>query len=266
MRYCLFIIILIAFSCKEDEQNRAIPVYNQAYQENFEADNITDIQKEAKDAYVLIDPFLENVHENITRIKSNNNEVGAYMSVGTGEEFREDFNQMEPFLVSKEWGQWPGEYFVNSTNTGIIDLMKMRIDKIDEWGCDWVEFDNMDWAYDQELRNTYGFEVTEQEGVAYYQELCQYVQSKGMKCMAKNLVENASEFDGVLYESYDDEQNWWNQAGAQRFLDQEKLVIINHYNESDCEEIYEKYKDIYNEDISFICEDASLKKYVHFNQ
>ena len=169
-------------------------------------------------------------------------------------------------MVSKEWGQWPGEYFVNSTNTGIIDLMKMRIDKIDEWGCDWVEFDNMDWVYDQELRNTYGFEVTEQEGVAYYQELCQYVQSKGMKCMAKNLVENTSEFDGVLYESYDDEQNWWNQAGAQRFLDQEKLVIINHYNESDCEEIYEKYKDIYNEDISFICEDASLKKYVHFNQ
>ncbi len=144
--------------------------------------------------------------------------------------------------------------------------MKSRIDKIANWGFDWVEFDNMDWIYDADLRAIYGFQVTEAEGISYYQELCEYVHSKGMKCMAKNTVENAANFDGVLYESYHDDRNWWDQSGAQSFLDEGKLVIVNHYNETNCGQVYAKYKGIYNENLSFICEDANLQKYVHFNE
>jgi cysteinyl-tRNA synthetase len=272
MKYTLLLLFtLISFSCTKDDTtdtslSKAIPVYNQAYQENFEADKIGDIKINAHNGYVLLDPFEENITEHIAEIQANNNEVGAYISIGTGETYREDYTQMQPYLVSTPWGLWPDEYFVNSTTTGILTLMKSRIDKIADWGCDWVEFDNMDWIYDDELRAIHGFQVTENEGIAYYQELCNYVHSKGMKCMAKNLVENASSFDGVLYESYNDDKNWWEQSGAQSFLDAEKLVIINHYNETNCGQVYSEYKGIYNENLSFICEDANLKKYVHFNQ
>ncbi|MCF6181762.1 endo alpha-1,4 polygalactosaminidase [Lutibacter sp.] len=270
----IVLVFFVILSCnknnniKEDisQPSKAIAVYNEAYQENFEADKIADIIKNAKNAYVLVDPFQDGVAASISEIKSKGNQVGAYISIGTGETYRDDYSAMKPYLINTPWGQWPNEYFVNATNSGIIDIMKARIDKIANWGCDWVEFDNMDWIYDDNLRATYNFQVTQAEGVAYYQELCDYVHQKGMKCMAKNTVENASNFDGVLYESYNDDKNWWNQSGAQSFLDAGKLVIINHYNETNCGKVYSEYKKIYNDDLSFICEDANLKKYVHFNQ
>lgn len=247
-------------------QSSAIAIYNQAYKENYEADAIADILANAKNGYVLVDPFQDGVPESIAAIKVNGNQVGAYISIGTGETYRDDYEQIKPYLVSKAWGEWPDEFFVDKTTTGILEIMKARIDKIAAWGCDWVEFDNMDWAYDDTNRSTYGFQVTEAEGIAYFQALCDYVHEKGMKCMAKNMTEDASDFDGALYESYNNEKNWWDQSGAQGFLDAGKLVIVNHYNETNCGQVYSEYKGIYNTDLSFICEDANLKKYVHYNE
>ncbi|HHH54698.1 MAG TPA: hypothetical protein ENK91_13635, partial [Bacteroidetes bacterium] len=59
----IFLISII--SCNKDNDpdikprgdENAFPVYNQAYQENYEADKIDDIITNAKNAYVLIDPF-----------------------------------------------------------------------------------------------------------------------------------------------------------------------------------------------------------------
>lgn len=282
MRYTPFFgLALLALACQNGDdpenemgnndpypsgQGRAVAVYNQAYQENYEADQIPDIKANARNAYVLLDPFEGTVAQEVAAIKANGNEVGAYISIGTGETYRDDYNAMQPFLVHKPWGQWPDEYFVNSTTTGILEVMKARIDRIADWGFDWVEFDNMDWVYDDTLRAEYGIQATPAEGVAYYQELCDYVHAKGMKCMAKNTVENAEGFDGVLYESYHDDKNWWDASGALQFLNAGKLVIVNHYNETNCGRVYADYKGLYNTDLSFICEDANLKKYVHFNE
>ena len=266
--YYLFVFLLIFISCNKEEgqqnNSNSKPFFNQAYNETFPADSIKNILINATNAYVLIDPFTDNIINYIQQIKEKGNEIGAYISIGTGENWRDDFNEIQPFLVSTPWQQWQNEYFVNSTTTGIISIMKKRIDKIANWGCDWVEFDNMDWIYDDNLRATYGYQVSLTEGIAYYQELCDYVHSKGMKCMAKNTVKNAFNFDGVLYESYNNNKNWWNQSDAQSFIDANKLVIINHYNETTCDAIYEEYKAIYNKNISYICEDIYLQGYKHY--
>ncbi len=264
------LFIFIFSSCKSQdethESTNAKPVYNQAYNENFEADSIESILINAKNAYVLIDPFMDDTANYIAQIKANGNEVGAYISIGTGENWRSDFNALQPYLVTTPWEQWEGEYFVNTTTTGIINIMKARIDTIANLDCDWVEFDNMDWIYDDTLRAAYGYQVTPEEGIAYYQELCDYVHHKGMKCMAKNTLEQASDFDGVLYESYHNDKNWWDQSGAQSFIDANKLVIINHYNESNCDAIYQEYQAIYGKNISYICEDTNLQAYKHYNK
>ena len=268
-------LVFISSACGDNDDpgptppapdSKAIPVYNHAYQENFAADKITDIIANAKNAYVLIDPFQDGASASISEIKANGNEVGGYISIGTGEDWRDDFSELQPFLVSQQWGEWAGEYFVNETTTGIVPIMKARIDKMAAWGCDWVEFDNMDWAFDDDHRAEYGFQTSAEEGIAYFQELCDYVHEKGMKCMAKNITEGAADFDGALYESYDDEKNWWDTDGAQSFLDAGKPVIVVHYNETDCDAVYEQYKGWYNVDISYICEDRNLKKYVHYNE
>jgi hypothetical protein len=260
----IYIPVLMAILGLQTSQ--PIPVYNQAYQENYQADTIGEILDNATHAYVLIDPFADDLYGYIPKIKAGSNQVGGYISAGTGEEWRDDFDVLKPYLSTKEWPEWRGEYFVSETTTGILDVMKIRIDKMASWGVDWVEFDNMDWL-DEETRRTYDLKATEEEAKAYINALCDYTHVKGMKCMAKNTVDSFASFDGVLYESYSDEKNWWDTQGTKDFLREGKRVIINHYNEHDCEGAYRWYKDFYHSrNISFICEDADLKKYRHFNE
>jgi len=271
----LLFVLNCADSQKHTENNQStiqtntftpLSVYNQAYQENFSEDSIHDIISNAHNAYVLVDPFDdETVVNNIANIKAKHNEVSGYISVGTGENYRTDFTTLKPYLTSTSWSNWPDEFFVSDT-VGALTIMKERINKMASWGLNWVEFDNMDWL-DEESRDKYGLSVTVPQAKAYINALCTHTRSKGMKCMAKNTVEGFESFDGVLYESFSNEKNWWDNEGTKAFLNAGKLVIINHYNESDCDGVYAYYKSFYGSDkISFICEDRNLKKYKHYNQ
>lgn len=241
-----------------------ISVYNQAYQENYDVDTIADILADAKDAYVLLDATDDDIAQHVSAIKAKGNQVGAYISAGTGEDYREDFAQLQPYLSSTAWPDWPNEYFVSQTITGIVPVMKRRIDKVSNLGVDWIEFDNMDWL-DEETRVQYNLTATVQEAHDYIHTLCSYTHSKGIKCMAKNTVDGFDTFDGVTYESFHDEKNWWDTDGTRTFLAQNKPVIIVHYNETDCDGVYAWYKSYYHSNaISFICEDVAMQKYRHY--
>lgn len=267
-------ILLFSSSCSKEKQQITTQVsskqtvtkavYNQAYQENYKKDSIPDIITQARDAYVLLDPFQDGVLPYIKQIKALNNEIGAYISIGTAETFRDDYKLLANHHVQKPWSQWKDEYFINLASDPVVAVMYARIDSIAEWGFDWVEFDNMDWAFDSQNRATYDFEITENQAIAYYQDLCHYARTKGLKCMAKNTVQKADDFDGVLYESYTDNTNWWDQNGTFKFINANKLVIINHYNESDCDAVLSNYQAKYNNKIAFICEDRMLKSYRHY--
>ena len=245
--------------------DKAIAVYNQAYQENYTADSIGQILNNAKSAYVLVDALDDNIGPFIKQIKANKNQVGGYISAGTGENFRGDFAALRPYLSPIAWSQWPDEFFVSDVK-GALPLMKIRIEKIASWGGDWIEFDNMDWL-DEDARARYNLSATVQEAKAYINTLCNYTHIKGMQCMAKNTVEGFGQFDGVLYESFHGQKNWWDKQGTKDFLNAGKLVIINHYNETDCDGVYTRYKAYYKSNkLSFICEDVATKKYKHYNQ
>jgi hypothetical protein len=270
--FILFCLVLVFFtSCKKDIEvkprgnEQAKAVWNCAYQENFEPDQISEVIDNAENAYVLIDPFDNEAYQYISTLKAKGNEVCGYISIGTGEDWRSDWEALKPYCVSKQWKKWDGEYFIDVTNTGVVDVMKERIDQLASWGCDWVEFDNMDWAFDEKNKKTYGFAVSEEEAITYYNTLCEYVHLKGMKCQAKNTVKQANSFDGVLYESFHKEMDWWVHDEAQNFLNKGKLVIINHYNERRPNAVYQDYINLYNMGISYICESKKDKKYIHYN-
>ena len=267
-----FLLINFLWACKKDLAEKphgnaqAKEVWNCAYQENYKADNIDDVIANATNAYVLIDPFEKNAYQRISEIKAMGNEVCGYISIGTGEDWRSDWNDLKPFCVSKQWSKWKGEYFVDATNTGVVDVMKARINQLATWGCDWVEFDNMDWAFDDKNRKKYSITATQQDAIDYYNTLCDYAHSKGLKCQAKNTVKDGPNFDGVLYESFHKEKDWWDHDGAQSYLDAGKLVIINHYNEKQPNKVYQEYINLYNAGISYICESKKEKKYIHYNE
>ena len=246
-----------------------VPVWNQAYQENYAADSIAEIRADARDGYVLIDPFPAAeqaiIAETIGLLHDRDNQVGAYISIGTGEDWREDFEALKPYLVTRQWDEWGGEFFVKMPEEGLVALMKARIDRIADWGFDWVEFDNMDWVYDATNRAQFGISADIGDAVAYYRDLCAHAHARGLKCMAKNNVNGAEMFDGAIYESYEDNKNWWNEAGAAGFLADGKLVIIVHYDAVDCDAVYAEYQAIYGAKLSFICEDRKLQRYRHFN-
>lgn len=243
-----------------------LTVWNQAYQETYQADRLEVISVEARNAYILLDPFVFEVEGGwasyVAALKANGNEVGAYISIGTGEDWRSDFATLKPGLVAKEWDAWGGEYFVDRADDRVIGVMKARLDRIAALGFDWVEFDNMDWAFDDGNRATYGFHISEEDSLIYAHDLCVYAHLKGLKCMAKSMVEGVPIFDGATYESYEDSLGWWDQEAARDLLAAGKPVIIIHYDSPDCAGVLDHYLAYYGRNLSFLCETEAANGYV----
>jgi len=168
---------------------------------------------------------------------------------------------------------------------GILPHMKSRIDKMAEWGCDYTEFDNMDWCTDAEYRKKYGSTPGQKfpavdKCAGYNKKLCDYSKKKSMRCMAKSsgYTDDADEYaggdemDAITFESYLGDFNWWSNEHLQGFLDNDKPVVIVHYDggsnekKNSCDYFFNKYQDRYNSDkISYICESGELRKYVHYS-
>ncbi len=216
----------------------------------------------ARDCYVLLDTSTETPRAAIPELQELGNSIACYVSIGTGEDWRTDFTQLQPFLVSEQWDQWAGEYFVNNT-AGALPIMKARLDLLAAQGCDWVEFDNMDWGGDEQYRVRYGLTVSNEESEEYGNQLCRHVHSLDMLCMAKNIRFDPNLFDGATFESFNHEKNWWTHSHLQDFLDEGKLVVIVHYDETDCASVEASYASTYGPGISFLCESRSLRAYLH---
>ena len=187
--------------------------------------------------------------------------MGCYISVGTCENWRSDYDAMRAHCTSTEWAEWEGEFFVSDVD-GIEPFMHARIDQMSTWGCDMVEFDNMDFADDEEQSDRFGLDVTPDQAIAYNQGLCEYVHTSGMQCMAKNLRHGAS-FDGGTFESYSDERDWWEHDDLQSFVDEGDLAVIFHYDESNCDSVALWYRQRYGAGVSFLCEDRAVEGYRH---
>jgi len=243
--------------------NQGASVYNHAYQENYNTDRLDAILQEAVNAYVLLEPD-EVTAEDIVKLKANGNAVSAYMNIGTAEKWRDDFDALKPYVAQNEWAEWKNEYFIQVVRPQVIYAMEDRIDRIAEMGFEWIEFDNMDFAFDELNAIRYGIFVTEEEAIKYFNKLYDYAHEKGLKVMAKNTIQGAEKFDGVTYESYEDNFNWWKRDDLKAFLAEGKIGIIVHYGDDNPPQTYLNYKGEYGEELSIIIESMYLMKYVHY--
>lgn len=255
----------------QEIQGTGTCAWNQAYQERdrAQADSLEEIIAGAQDCYVLVDPFdadsKDQVAAAIPEIQAQNNEVGCYISIGTCEDWRDDYPQMSPFCIDTEWDAWEGEFFVSDT-AGVLEPMGARIEAAAALGCDWVEFDNMDWAQDEKSREEMGFGVSAEQGAAYAEQVCQLTHDAGMKCMAKSTTYGSSSadsgiYDGGTFESFPTDMDWWTHSELQALLDADKLGLVIHYQEWDCEASADSYRSSYDSSLSFLCEDRRLDAY-----
>ncbi len=240
-------------------------VYNAAYAENSEADSLDNILIDAKDCYVLIDPFdLESFKIALLPKLAEQNTLSCYTSVGTAEAWRDDFETLKPYASEKEWGEWEGEYFIAKIDEGLVDIMKKRIREMSEYGCEYVEFDNMDWV-DEENIKEYKLNLSHEDSRKYVRKLCDFSHALGMKCMAKSSNFDDAIFDGLTVESYPDQKNWWAENEMKATLWRGGLGLVVHYGEAskeDCEKIENYYKSIYGDKLYFLCEEKGVG-YLH---
>jgi hypothetical protein len=199
---------------------------------------------------VLVDPDeMSDPAPQISQIKADN-EVGCYMSAGTGEDWRRDYEELKPGLAETEWDEWPGEYFVANPEL-VLPIMLRRITRLGDLGCQWVEYDNMDWDFDETRRLTYA------------QALCDATHEADMLCMAKNSTLGVSTFDGLTLESYTYETDWWDSEEAATTIGDGKPVLIVHYDDLNCATTEATYRTKYGDSFVFLCEDPAIDGYQH---
>ncbi len=236
-------------------------VWNAAYREHGEPDAIEDAVARAEGCYVVVDPFdRAEAAEAIAPLKAQGNTVGCYVSVGTCEAWRDDFEDLEPACAARAWSAWPGEYFVADLE-GALPVMQARMARAAGWGCDLVEFDNMDFALEAER---YGVTITQAEADAYALALCDTVHGLGMGCMAKNgRPAGDDRFDGGTFESFAHDLDWWSHDALQSFVDAGDLAIVVHYRDRRCDDVGRYYRLAYGTGVSMLCADPAVRGYRH---
>lgn len=252
----------------EKPHSRGRCVHNLAYQEHFAPDALRPTLSEAADCYVLLDPDESGAAEAIAALHDRGNVVGCYTSVGTCEDWRDDWEATAPSCVETPWGDWPGEHFVDSPDAALVAAMEDRLARFATLGCDLVEFDNMDWAHDPENVRDYGISASESEAEAYVGALCETTRALGMDCMAKNSTDGLTGPAGGTFESFADEQDWWTHGHLAGVLEDGGIGLVVHYGEPDaeaCDAVFETYLDRYGPRLSFLCEHRAARGYRHYN-
>lgn len=217
----------------------------------------------ARGCYVLVDPLeLPDAATTISKIRENGNIVGCYVSVGTCENWRPDSPQMKPACTTREWSDWEGEFFVSDVELALSPMLA-RFTSMAEIGCEFVEFDNMDWAQDPQYNQEFGIEATPEKARTYLTNLCDSAHALGMKCMAKNATAGLEIFDGGTFESYPEELDWWESADLKSFVDAGAPAVVFHYGERDCKSVTTWYRQRYGAGLSVLCENPALGGYEH---
>ncbi len=66
--------------------------------------------------------------QDLMDLHAKGNTVGCYASVGTCEDWRDDYGDMAASCVDKAWAAWEGEYFVDQVDDALLAVMQARFE------------------------------------------------------------------------------------------------------------------------------------------
>jgi hypothetical protein len=145
-----------------------------------------------------IDLF-DNTAAEIATLKGSGHIVICYFSAGTYEPGRPDSSQFPAAAIGSAVSGWPGEYWLDVTNSTVKSIMTARMDLAKSKGCDGLEPDNVD-GYS----NKPGFSFTMNDQITFNKFLATEAHNRGLAVALKNatdLVSSlASSFDFAVVE------------------------------------------------------------------
>lgn len=121
----------------------------------------------------------------LEKARSEGAHLVCYFNAGAWEDWREDADGFGPALLGQELEGWPGERWVDVRNHDeLLPIMAKRMDACKERGFDAVDPDNMD-GYANET----GFELTQDDQLAYIRALAQLAHERSLGFGLKNAVD-----------------------------------------------------------------------------
>ena len=202
-RILLFAIILTSCSNNDDEvieEQQPNSNYVIATGKTFEwrLDSLANNYTTTADV-IDIDAF-SATPELIANLKAQGKTVIAYLSVGSVENYRPDANDFPQSIIGNEYDGYPDEKWLDIRKIELLaPVMEARFNMIKSKGFDGIEPDNMN-GY----QNNTGFDISEEDAIAYSRWLIEESHSRGLSIGQKNseeLIPNLyDEFDWILTE------------------------------------------------------------------
>lgn len=135
----------------------------------------------------------------ITALKAQGKRVVCYFSAGSSENWRPDFNNLQPADMGNGLDGWPGERWLDTRSANVRTIMSARMDLAKSKGCDGVDTDNVD-GY----ANNTGLPLTADTQLDYNRFLAAQAHARGLAIGLKNDVDQvaqlATDFDFAVNE------------------------------------------------------------------
>ena len=184
---------------------------------------------------ISIDTDYTNV--NVTKLHDNNQLIQCYLSIGTVEPWRPNYNATEWTGVTLgKMTDW-NEFWIDIRKSDlVVPIIQKRIDILKLFGCDILEPDNMD-CYDNidcysKMTPTITRNYVMTAQIKYVNLIANYTHSIGMSIVVKNSVDIIPQiynnFDGVVIENcikYDECDIY-----KKYFVDNNKVALAVEYN------------------------------------
>jgi hypothetical protein len=136
----------------------------------------------------------------ISALKAQGRIVICYLSAGSFEDWRPDAALFPVSSIGAPLGNWPGEWWLDIRNPGVLNVMQQRMDLALTKACDGVDTDNVD-AY----TNTSGFPLSANDQLAYNTALANAAHQRALLIGLKNslllIPQLVNVFDYAINES-----------------------------------------------------------------
>ncbi|MEM9249156.1 MAG: endo alpha-1,4 polygalactosaminidase [Pseudomonadota bacterium] len=146
------------------------------------------------DVEVLVMDLMETTPWDIADLKARYVKTVCYVSIGSAENFRDDYETFPAAVLGADYYGWPDEKYIDIRALDVVmPIMQARIDDCAARGFDAIEPDNMS-TWD----NDTGFPLTRADQIAYITAIAEYARSQGLEVAQKNAPEFVDELHGLF--------------------------------------------------------------------